>query len=162
MRKLLTILAAFAMLGGAAVESASANPKVKRVCDENGKNCRKVIVHQGSSHSSGNNQSSNNAKYKNYKALENACRAVWVDDKPDGLDTCKQGQYDSGQIDVLGSCGSSIKNGIATQESGKCNLNLQLSCRRKDQSWNDTQVSCKSLLNSADKLKNDDGNVVTN
>ncbi len=159
MKKLMTVMTCVALLVSGAALGASANPTKKKVCNKDGTKCKMVTVHEGRPSQHKQNSS---AKYKDYKALENACRAVWVDDKPDGLNTCQQGEHDSGSIDVLGKCGNSVSNGINTQNSGKCSFNLQLSCQKRDGSWENTQASCKSLLSAPDKLRNDDGKVVSN
>jgi hypothetical protein len=102
--------------------------------------------------------SSSSAKYKDYKAIQNACGQQWsAHEKDSNLATCEAQTSGSGNYIYLGGCSSAKKSGIATQESGKCQLNIQLHCKKRDQSLNDTQASCTTLLSDPSKFTNDDG-----
>lgn len=104
-----------------------------------------------------------NAKYKNYQAVQNACGQQWNAYKNEtNLSTCRAQTSNNGAYIYLGGCSSSKKHGINTQKNGKCQLNIQLQCKRRDQSWNDTQASCTTLLHNPSKFTNDDGTLKEN
>jgi len=99
-----------------------------------------------------------NAKYKNHQSVVNACTQQWNTHHSDtNLSTCRPQTTINGSYVILGNCSSAKKNGLRTQEDGKCQLTLQLQCKRHDQSWNDTQASCTTLLHNPSKFTNDDG-----
>lgn len=99
-----------------------------------------------------------NAKYKNYQAVQNACGQQWNAHKSEtNLSTCRAQTSSSGGYIYLGGCSSAKKKGIQTQENGKCQLTIQLQCKRRDQSWNDTHASCTTMLHNPSKFTNDDG-----
>jgi hypothetical protein len=97
-------------------------------------------------------------KYKNHTEIQNACSAKW-EEIADSL-TCKAQKSSADHYIFLGGCSSAKKNGIATQNEGKCSMNIQLSCRKRDGRWANTQAACKSVLKAPETLENDDGTII--